>query len=350
MTKKNRHFKKSRKNVRRKNYQTGGAFTMETIENMTKMATSGLDIINILTERKKCHVEVIKAINDIIISSMKILKLLQKKASGSVEIQIQTIATNLNVIIQRLDQEDLKGMATLLVATLDQFGVLLEQRSKNSWGKVDWIDSFRVLFSGFAGKNGKTIDISVAKLAEAQCAFAKEYMGNSINTIITKEVDAVNNKLNQGADKEDTVGKVDKNKYTVFKVLIASVVCTFDATSSWDHKTTLVESCRLLLLTYSGAIFENFYNLLQGTTSGFSLIGTGISFSAVFASIYITTYASSFSSVEYEKIRMCKRSYDPQEELEKAEEQAEINKNAAKQAGFSIEGKEDPELPTTKHR
>jgi len=347
MTKKNRHFKKSRKNVRRKNYQTGGAFTMETIENMTKMATSGLDVINKLTQEGKCHVDVITAVNEIIKSSMNILKLLQKKGTGTVEDHITNIATKLNVIIQSLGKEDLESMVNLLIASLDQFGNLLEQMSKRSFGTLDWLDSFRVLFSGFAGKGGNTIDTSIAKLAEAQCAFAKEYMGNSINTTITKEVNAVNNLLNQGAESSNAVEKVDKNKYTVFKVLIASLVCTFDAAISWDHKTTLVETCRLLKLAYSGVIFKNFYNFFLGTTSTFSLIGTGISFSAVFAGNYITTYASSFSSPNYEEMRRCKPNQDPRTIIATGEQMLEIEKKRKEDGITRIESREDhePKIP-----
>jgi len=351
MTKKNRHFKKSRKNVRRKNYQTGGAFTMETIENMTNMATSGLDVINKLTHEGKCHVDVITALNEIIKSSMNILKVLQKKGTGTVENHITNIATKLNVIVQSLGKEDLESMAKLLTATLDQFGSLLEQMSKSRFGTIDWLDSFRVLFSGFAGKGGNTIDTSIAKLAQAQCAFAKEYMGNSINTTITKEVNAVNNILNQGAEASNAVEKVDKNKYTVFKVLIASLVCTFDAATSWDHKTTLVETCRLLKLAYSGKIFENFYNLLQGTTSTFSLIGTGISFSAVFAGNYITTYASSFSSPNYEEIRRCTLVKDPSTIIAQAEQMLETEEKAIarrKEEALKLGSSEDTELPIRK--
>ena len=328
MTKKNRHFKKSRKNVRRKRNQVGGAMTTESIANLSKIATTGIDVIITLTEKGKCHTTAVQALKAIVEESMKILTIFKGSTNYENELvtvqdKIKNILENLNKLINVLTKEDISSMVELLWNTLDKFGDLVQQFSQNLGlfqQTVSWVEGMETFFGTYAkdkdASKVTTIDVSIAKLLQAQLTFANEYMGNDINVIISATLKRVNDNLNAGATEWEetqyvkTVNKkVEEYEYNVLKVLIASLVCTLKSTTEgkWDFKAALVETCTIISYLIEGKIFKqsSFYNTLQAFASSVGLFKIGASFSLVFAAYYVSTYAKSFTDSKYKDLKTC---------------------------------------------
>lgn len=319
MTKKNRHFKKSRKNVRRKRNQVGGEITATSIANLSKIATTGIDVIITLTEKNKCHTEAVRALKEIVEDSMDILKELSKNQMSDKYVDIiKRILRNLNKMITVLSTQDISSMVELLWTTLDNFGELVEKQSNKTWASVNWVHEMRKYFTSYINsKTGvTTIDVSIAKLLEAQLTFANDYMGANINASITTKLNEVNVLLQgngkETADREKRVTKAgvdDEKQYSVLKVLIASLVCTLQETTKgkWNFKEALEQGCTIISYLIEGNIFNqnSFSNTLNAFSCSLGILSKGASFSLVFASTYIVTYAKSYTDHNYKKLKTC---------------------------------------------
>ena len=260
-----------------------------------------------------------KALKEIVEKLMSIIKNFNKQET--VYNSYLNIVKNSNIMINYLTDEDIKSMVELLYSSLDRFGELIQTQSDNL--TVDWVDGMREFFGTYYEHNKvnkKTIDVSIANLLHAQLKFANEYMGYSINTKITETVVQMNTKLNQGAPHLSTETKDDEtpitvnDNYTVLKVLIRSLVCTLQMTTQagWNFKTALVEGCILISHLLEGNIFkqDSFYNTFKRFVSSVTIFGIGASFGIVFASNYVVTYATSYTSNQYQELKSCKTLID----------------------------------------